>query len=92
MCSLLTNIISLKVSCIFVHCVVCNRRRRELLGVVGSSAVRSRGGQVEKPFVSCLSRSELSAQARQHNSYIHYSQGYGEGVPMAPRPKLFVVR
>ena len=85
--------VSLKVSCLFVHCVVSNRQRRDLLGIVGSSAVRSRGRQGEKSCVSCLRRFELSAQVRQQNSYTSYSQGCGdEGVPMAPRPKLFVVR
>ena len=52
-----------------------------------------RGRQGEKrPCVSCLRRSELIAQVRQHNYYASYSQGYGEGIPMAPRPKRFAVR
>ena len=53
---------------------------------VGSSAVQSQGRKGEKPCVSCLLRSELSAQVRQHNSYIYYSQEYGKYVLMAPRP------
>ena len=72
--------------------MVCNRRQRGLLVIVGSSAVYSRGRQGEKPYVSFLRRSELSAQVRQHNSNTLYSQRYGEGVPMAPRLKLFLVR
>ena len=92
MCSSLTSMVLLKVSCIFVHCVVCNRRRRDLLGIVDSSVVRPRGRQGEKPCVSHLRRSELSSYVGQHNSYTSYSQGYGEEVPMAPRPKRFVVR
>ena len=86
------DMVSLKVSCIFAHCVVCNRRRRDLLGIVGSIAVRSWDRQGKKPCVSYLRRSELSAQVRQHNSYTYYSQRTGERVPMAPRPKRFVVR
>ena len=77
---------------LFVHYVVCNRRRRDLLGIVGSSAVPSRSRRGKKPCVSCLRRSELSTQVRQHDYYIYYSQEYGEGVPMAPRPNFFVVR
>ena len=92
MCPSLTNMASLKVSCIFVHRVVCNRRRWDLLGMVGSSVVRSRGRQGEKPCVSYLRRSELSSQVRQRNSYTSYSQGYGKGFPIAPWPKRFVVR
>ena len=75
MCSSLTNMVSLKVSRIFVHRVACNRRRRDLIGIVGSSVVRSRGRQREKPRVSYLRRSELSTQVRQHNSYTSYSHG-----------------
>ena len=88
----LTDMVSLKVSCLFVHCMVCIRRRQDSLGIVGSSAVRSWDRQGEKPCVSCLRRSESSAQVRQHNSYTSYSQGYCEKIPMAQRPKLFVVR
>ena len=86
--------ILLNISCIFVHSVVCNRRRRGLLGILGSSAVLSRGRQGEKPCVSNLRRFELNAQVIpvQHNSYRSYNQGYGKGVPMAPRPIFFVVR
>ena len=83
---------SLKFSCLFVHCVACNRRRRHLLGIIGSSTVRSRDRQGEELCASCLGRSELSAQVRQHNSYRSYKQEYGEGVAMAPLPKRFVVR
>ena len=72
--------------------MVCNRRRRDLLGIVGSSAVRSSGRKGEKPLVSCLHLSELSVQVRQHNAYTSYSQRDGEGVPMAPWPRLFAVR
>ena len=61
MCSSLTDMVRLKASCLFLHYVVFNRRRRDVLGIVGSSAVRSRGKQGEKPCVSCLHRSELSA-------------------------------
>ena len=42
--------------------------------------------------VSYLRRSERSAQVRQRNACTSYSQGCGEGVPMAPRPKNFAVR
>ena len=72
--------------------VVRNRRRQVLLGIVESSAVRSRGRQGEKSCISYLRRPELSAQVRQHNSFTSCSQEYGKGVPIAPRPKLFVVR
>ena len=81
-----------KISCIFVHSVVYNRRRRYLFGILGSSAVRSRGRQGGKPSFSCMRRSELSVQVRLHCSYKSYSQGYGEGVPMAPWQKPFVAR
>ena len=70
MLSPLTDMVLLKVSFFFVHYVECNRRRRYFLGIVGLYAVRSQGRQGEKPSVSCLRRSELSAQVRQHNSYL----------------------
>ena len=54
----------------------------------GSLSGKSR----EKPCVSCLRRSELSAQVRPHNYSTSYSQGHGEGFPMAPRPQHFLVR
>ena len=75
-----------------VHCLLCIRRRRDLFGIVGSSAVRSRRRQGEKNYFSCLRRSELSAQVRQHYSYTSYGQVYGKEIPMAPWPKFFVVR
>ena len=83
-CSSLTNlVVSLRVSCIFVHCVVCNRRQRDFLRIVGSSVVHSLSGQArqgEKPCVSYLRRAELSSQIRQRsNSYKSYRQGYREG-------------
>ena len=83
--------VSLKVSCLYVHCVVCNRRRRHFARNRRLACGCSRGRQREKPYVFCLRPSELSAQVRQHNSYTSYSQEYVEGVPMAPRPIFFVV-
>ena len=54
---------------------------------------RSLSGQARgKPCVSCLRRSEVSAQVRPHKSYTSYSQGYSEGFPMASRPQHFLVR
>ena len=76
MCSSLTNMVSLKVSFIFLNCMVCNRRWRNLLRIVGSSnVIRSRGRQGEKPCVSYLRRSELSAHVGQHKSYNLIAKG-----------------
>ena len=52
----------LKISCLFALCVVCSRRRTYLLRIARSSEARCRGRQGERPCVSGLRRSELSAQ------------------------------
>ena len=86
MCSPSADMVLLKVSCIFVHYVVCNRRRRDLLRIVRLSGARYSARHRERLCVSGLRSPELSAQVRRPNSSTSYSQGYG--VPMAPRPKL----
>ena len=60
-------------------------RRREC----GPISVQVRGEAL--CFLSTR-RSELSAQVRPQSSYAYFSQVFSEGVPMAPRRKLFVVR
>ena len=90
---ILTDMVLLKVLCLIVHCVVCNRRRRDLLRIVSLSEVRYSGRHRERLCVSgCLRSPELSAQSRQPNSSTSYGQECGGKVPMVPRPKLFVVR
>ena len=92
MCSPLTDMVLLKILCLFVHCVVCNRWLRVLLRFVRLSGVRYSGRHRERLCVSGLCSPELSVQVGRPNSFTSYSQGYDKGVPMAPRPKLFVVR
>ena len=54
MCSPLTDMVSLKVSCLFVNCVVRNRQRRDLLGIIGSRVVHSRGKGRNLVFLICV--------------------------------------
>ena len=58
--SSLREMVSLKFRVFSYICVVYNRRQRDLLGIVGSSGVRtrSRGRQCERRCVSYLRRSE----------------------------------
>ena len=89
MCSPLTDMVLLKVSCLFVHCVLCNRRRRDLLRIVRLSGARYKGRRRERLCVSGLRSPQLSAQLRRPNYSTSYSQRYGEEVTMVPRPRRF---